>query len=114
MVKMEINFVVQQWQIDLFICIDMIIFNQNAIRGSMAMSICIYVFVDMSTCVKLNMRKRIVLSSIRVKLRSGIRLSRRVDCEGQVRVSPQRPSGVRVKGVGEGSRRSTCVRTVHR
>ena len=39
---------------------------------------------------------------IRVKLRSGIRLSRRVDCEGQVRVSPQRPSGDRVKGVGEG------------
>ena len=33
-------------------CIDMDIFNQNAIRGSMAMSICIYVFVDTSTCVK--------------------------------------------------------------
>ena len=49
-------------------CIDMDIFNQNAIRGSVAMSICIYVFVDMSTCVKLNMRKRIVVSSMRVEL----------------------------------------------
>ena len=53
----------------------------------MARSICIYVFVDMSTCVKLKMRKRIVVSSIRVKLRTGIRLGRRVDCERQVRVS---------------------------
>ena len=52
MVKMEINFVVQQWQVDLFMCIDMNIFNQNAIRGSMTMSICIYIFVDMATCVK--------------------------------------------------------------
>ena len=95
-------------------CIDMNIFNQNAIRGSMAMSICIYVFVYMSTSVKLNMRNRIVVSSIRVKLMPGIRLSHRVDCERQARVSPQRPSGDRVKGVGEGSRRSTCVRTVHR
>ena len=53
----------------------------------MVTSICIYVFVDMSTYVKLNMRKRIVASSIRVKLRTGIRLSRRVDCERQVRIS---------------------------
>ena len=95
-------------------CIDMDILNQNAMRGGMTMSICSYVSVDMSTSVKLKMRKRIVVSSIRVKLRSGIRLSRRVDYEGQVRVSPQRPSGVRVKGVGEGSRRPTCVQTVHR
>ena len=33
-------------------CIDMNIFNQNAIRGSMTMSICIYVLVHMAACVK--------------------------------------------------------------
>ena len=83
-------------------CIDMDILNQNAIRGSMTTNICIYVFVDMSTCVKLKTRERIVVSSIRVKLGSGIRISRWVDCERQVRVSPQRSSVDRVKGVGEG------------
>ena len=83
---METNIVVQQCQVDLFMCIDMDVFNQNAIRGRMARSICVYVFVDMSTCVKLKMQKRIVVSSIRVKVRSGMRLRRRVDCERQVRV----------------------------
>ena len=105
-VNIESNIVEQQWQIDLFMCIEMYIFNQNTIRGRMTTSICIYVFVDMYTCVNLKMRKRIVVSSIRVKLRSGIRLSHRVDCDSQVRVSPQRSPGVGVKGVGEGKQTS--------
>ena len=67
------------------------------------MSICICVSVHMSTCVKLNMLKRIVVSSIRLKLRSGISLSHTVYCERHVGVlSPQGLSGVGAKGLGEG------------
>ena len=81
----------------------MAVFNKNAMRKRMTMIICICVSVHMSMCVKLNIRKRIVVSSIRLKLRSGISLSHTVDCERHVRVfSPQGLLGVGVKGVGEG------------